>query len=324
MKGAGIDFCTPLMMDLLMSAPNARDVNHPYDKQIDLISSEALKYPWKIFPFVMFDPRRPDAADICIEALKNRGFIGVKMYPALGYRPSIRFYAGKEPETSNLKKLYDYCGNGRILITAHASTGGAYSTYLDKDREKGAWPFTEVSNWIDSIRDYNLKINFAHFGGNYLNPTDKKRVQSASWRREILNLIAYSKQEENFGDVYTDLSFHDMALYRKTRSSYFKGLSQLLETEAYSHRILFGTNASMISHTWSEREFIKPFIKNLSSTQQEKIFSDNPTNFLFRDGQIPDSYVRFLETHQDSQKVLANTPDWIVKTEGKYCMYTGS
>ena len=318
MEQAGIDLCTPLMMDLEPAAPESTDINHPWETQIDLVSSEARRYPWKIFPFVMFDPRRPDAADICIDALENKGFIGVKIYPGLGYYPSEVFYDGKEPESGNIKKLYAYCGDRKVPITVHASTGGAYSTEHDKDRESGAWPFTEISNWIHAIREYNLKINFAHLGGNYLNPDDQKRTLSGSWRRQILNLIARSRDERGFGEIFADLSFHDMALSRKFRSIYFRDLAALIDDERYAGGILFGTDANMISHTWLEKEYIAPFKNHLSLPHQEAIFSANPTRFLFPDGWIPDSYIRFLADHDTDGKVFSDLPEWIFQTADGY------
>jgi len=234
MRKAGIDICVPLMMDLEQAAPNPGDINTPYyddagDSQIELISRQVARYPWQIFPFVMFDPRRPNGDNICIEALKKMGFIGVKMYPPLGYHPSWRVMEKSDPNAAErLKKLYKYCGTHHVPITTHASTGGAYSTSMDKDREKDAWPLTEVSNWLEPIRTYKLKINFAHFGGNYLDEKDNKRVQSSTWFREIKNLIAISQKKTGFGSVYTDLSYHDMALNKKKiKRNYFAMLSKL-------------------------------------------------------------------------------------------------
>jgi predicted TIM-barrel fold metal-dependent hydrolase len=322
MEGAGIDCCTPLMMDLSQASPGAADDNHPYEKQIELVSAAALAHPWKIFPFVMFDPRREDAAAICIDALETKGFVGVKMYPALGYWPSKRFYQSVDIEFRNLHRLYSYCGDRKVPITTHASTGGAYSTEMDRDREKNAWPLTEVSNWIDPIREYNLKINFAHFGGNYLNATDSKRVQSASWRRQICNLIMRSREEADFGDIYADLSFHDMALHRRLKTAYFRDLAILLEDDRYRRGVLFGTDASMISHTYLEREFVRPFRTNLSPPQRDRIFSDNPTRFLFRHARIPETYIAFLRTRIDSDVVFAQCPDWVVRDRGHYGVFT--
>jgi predicted TIM-barrel fold metal-dependent hydrolase len=320
MDRARIDTCAPLMMDLEQSVPrNGDDENVPYREQIDAVSLLVATYPWRVFPFVMFDPRRPDAADLCIDALTNKGFVGVKMYPALGYHPSPRAAWQRNVPghvVDNLKKLYSHCADGRVPITAHASVGGAYSVGAD-DKETGVWPLTEVSNWLDPLREYRLKINFAHLGGNYLHEDGAKRLQSATWRREILNWIARSGTDPDFGSVYGDLSYHDMALCRDTAARYFGDLREVMENADTARGVLFGTDASMISHTWTEAEYARPFrdTKKLDDSAKELIFSDNPTRFLFGDGRIPESYVSFVRGSAGAGLPL---PEWI-ETDGAGC-----
>ncbi len=324
MKNARIDICVPLMMDLEQASREPKDVNVPYyrgngESQISLISEQVRRFPWRVFPFIMFDPRRQDADKICIDALRNKGFIGIKMYPALGYSPSCRVLKKTSPAAAvRLGNLYKYCGDNQVPITAHASVGGAYSTERDSNRELDVWPLTEVSNWIDPILEHNLKINFAHLGGNYMHDTDSKRVQSATWRRQILNLIARSRNEKGFGTVFSDISFHDMALGGDKRR-YFRELITLMKNSDYSPGILFGTDSSMISHTWSESDYIKPFRKYLPPKMQTRIFCDNPTSFLFDNARIPDAYVKFLKSRLGDP---LPEKDWIIKKNGKYYIVT--
>ena len=100
MKEAGIKIATPLMMDLeacFQERAIKPDENYvPYacypengneDTQINQISKIVDKYPWQIFPFIMFNPRRKNAVEICKKALENKGFLGIKLYPALGHFP---------------------------------------------------------------------------------------------------------------------------------------------------------------------------------------------------------------------------------------------
>jgi len=325
MGNAGIDICVPLMMDFEKTVLNIEPENIDYETQIEIISKQVAKYPWRIFPFVMFDPRRNNSFELCKKALENKGFIGIKMYPALGYYPSphVMEKKGNQIAADNLRNLYEYCKKKKIPITTHASTGGAYSTKSDINREKNVWPLTEVSNWIDPIRDYNLKINFAHFGGNYLNIKDAKRLQSVTWRREILNLIARSRNEKGFGKIFSDLSYHDMALKKNTKRNYFDDLNEVLGSKEQGQGILFGTDASMISHTWSEKDFIKPFKNqnNLKSSFQEIIFSNNPIDFLFENAKIPNSYCKFIKSNATPDK-LSSLPEWVEMKNNKYFIVT--
>jgi len=328
LTAAGIDICAPLMMDLFQAAPGSSTTkNTRYHRQIDLISKEVAKYPWRIFPFVMFDPRRKGADILCIRAMEEKGFVGVKLYPALGYHPSPdaaekRFLNGTSPATvrENLLSLYDYCKNRKVPITVHASCGGAYSTDMDRDRERYAWPLTDPANWRELIEKYQLKINFAHLGGNYFHESKTKRIKGGRWRRKILAYIAKSRREDHFGEVYADLAYHNMAHDPEISPDYFWDLAELLNNKKYEDNIIYGSDASMISHTWLEADFAEPFRTFLDAPTQDKIFTKNPTNFLFgKDGKIPENYVAFLKKkgkikEEDPAKDL---PEWI-RYDGKH------
>ena len=86
MDTAGIQLAIPLMMDLKV-ASFGEMAETPYAVQVIWLSEIALKYPARIMPFIMFDPRREGAADLVKRALDELGFLGVKMYPPLGYHP---------------------------------------------------------------------------------------------------------------------------------------------------------------------------------------------------------------------------------------------
>lgn len=354
MDEAGIDLCVPLMIDFEMAIPESVDREGiiPYYKknkecQINLISRQVASYPWRIFPFIMFDPRRKKSVDICIDALENKGFIGIKMYPALGYHPCpninrnpgaywSRYIKKGSKIAERLERLYEYCSNGRVPITTHFDVDGAYTSQrlenspwyvnnliklmeLNKIREKEVWPLSELFNWLYPIEEYKLKINFAHLGGNYLNGSKKTRNKAERWRRQILNYISLSFQSpEQYGQIYSDLSYHYMALLKKTRQPYFEDLRKILNSDNLESRILFGTDAALLSHTWKEKEYMEIYQdkKNLSKEQQEKIFSDNPIHFLFNDGKIPESYIKFLEKH--NPYAFKSLPAWVIKNGDEY------
>jgi hypothetical protein len=90
-----------------------------------------------------------------------------------------------------------------------------------------------------------------------------------------------------------------------------------MENADTARGVLFGTDASMISHTWTEAEYARPFrdTKKLDDSAKELIFSDNPTRFLFGDGRIPESYVSFVRGSAGAGLPL---PEWI-ETDGAGC-----
>jgi len=323
MTRARIAFCTPLMMDLEQAVDKIEDVNYSYRCQCDLISRQVGRHPWRFFPFVMFDPRRQGAAALCIQAIRDGGFIGIKMYPALGYYPSPDAYGEGDEVRKELETMYDFCMGHRIPITAHASVGGAYSV-AGGGMPQDAWKFTNISNWTQAIDRYELKVNFAHLGGNYFHSDPEKRERSTLWREEILELIAKSRQGKMKGTVFSDLSFHDMAHHPSHRDTYFRDLRSVLNDGTLSQGLLFGTDASMISHTWREHHFIRPFLdeSNLDTSMQHAIMTDNPVSFLFEEGRIPRTHVHFLRTYTrkygDEDAAFGTLPKWIAKRGGDF------
>lgn len=321
---AGFHIYTPLMMNLEETPALSGEYTCKYVRQVELMSTLAIWYPWQMFPFVMFDPRQEHSDSLCINALENLGFLGVKMYPALGYCPDPVVVEeigtaghGSAPNVHagrRMRRLYDYCVKENVPITVHASTGGAYSTDVEGNRKLNAWPLSDPANWTNVLEQWALTINFAHFGGDYLTGNNDRMEKSIEWRKAIQDLIKRSQTNQLIAKVYADLSYHDMALQdRGTSQKYFKDLRQLLDDPIYRERILFGTDASMISHTYSEKEYADVFINGLSLDHTNRIFTQNPINFLFTDKAfIPDRYVSFLESVNRAE-VPAGF-EWIRKT----------
>lgn len=334
MERAGIDIAVPLMMDLeTCFGPEFKPERHEEyvsyadgdNSQVAQISAVAAKYPWQIFPFIMFDPGRKGAVELCIDALENRGFLGIKMYPPLGYFPSCDAPEQDPALNRELERMYAYCQAHRIPITTHCSTSGAFkadlksprfvpfdhsSTDLETLRSNPmdpVWERTDPANWADTVFTFGLKLNFAHFGGNYfgspLHPEEAKL--RTSWRSQILTWLSSEvlgltpEAQEARAQVFADVAFHDFALQGPHQRKYFDDLTALLGAGRNArYRILFGTDASMTSHTWTEEEYIAPFREHLNEEAQRLLFFANPRDFLFGpEGRVPERYLRFLRNN---------------------------
>ncbi|MEM9026172.1 MAG: amidohydrolase family protein, partial [Verrucomicrobiota bacterium] len=105
-----------LAMD--MAFQGAGRVPVPLEQQLqDLVKvrqDDAWKH--KLLPFVPVDPRRAEVLDLVKRYVEEHGFVGVKLYPALGYWAC-------DPR---LFPVYAYCEEKQIPITTHASRGGVY------------------------------------------------------------------------------------------------------------------------------------------------------------------------------------------------------
>ncbi|MBW2974682.1 amidohydrolase [Candidatus Woesearchaeota archaeon] len=279
MEDAGIKLSVPLMMDLEYASFQKKP-EIPYRHQIELVSRIALEYPGEIMPFVMVDPRRDRASDMTITALEEFGFLGVKMYPPLGYHPYHKAFFNEPSVNRELKAIYSYCQDNDIPITVHCSSGGAYSNELMRC-EQVRKEITHPLNWRKVLQDFpGLNLNLAHFGGDFMDIGDK-----GSWSYEIMKMMS------DFKHVFADLSYHDEAL-KKGSKEYFKLLNSVIKKPGIRNRVLFGTDWSMTRHTWNESEFIAPFIK---STDLRQLALINPMNFLFPGNKIPKRITRFFK-----------------------------
>lgn len=292
MDAAGILISTPLMMDLEIASECKPEI--PYLHQIELISDITAFGRGRFLPFVMVDPRRGNAYEIMIEALENMGFLGVKLYPMFGYNlDPCALYDLEYPKLrENLRKMFAYCEKNFIPITTHCTQKGAYSNQLIKCKEFGDY-LSHPKHIIALLKDFpNLKINAAHFGGDLHLLHEKS--EELSWAGEIIKEI---KTKSSPG-LFTDLAYQDKAYRPEWKDVYFKNLNEQMMDSEISEKVLYGSDWSMISHTWTESQYTEAFRKNLSATDFEKITFENPMKFLFNDGKLPKRIEAFFEKKQ--------------------------
>ena len=295
MTDAGIHLSTPLMMDLGY-ATNIKDkAELDYGLKVDIMKRVAKKYFGEIMPFVGFDPRRPDAVDFIKFCLFEKGMLGVKMYPKLGFHPSQKSLYNSFEIDGVLADFYQMCESYKIPITMHCSSGGAYSEELvGKSDERDT--LVHPSALEEVFEKYpNLYFNFAHAGG------DLHLYKEGCFDIWIYYIIEYMKKYPN---VFMDLAYNDKAHDEKTSKEYFKILNKLLASDI-GDRIMFGTDWPMIRHTWTQKEFIAPFIKNIDKQFISKVFYQNAIKFLFPEFKIPSRILDGLSvSHED-------TPVWL-------------
>ncbi len=296
-KNSDIVLSIPLMMDLGLSSFNQKP-EIPYRYQVKLISEIAGKYPLQIMPFVMCDPRRRSVFKLIETATGKMGFLGVKMYPSLGYHPDPDSFLNADEVNQELHKVYQYCERNAIPITTHCSMYGAYSSDLMYFKELGQL-FCSPESWEKVLKKYpKLYLNFAHFGGSgeFLN------TDSDSWCVKIQELM------KKYPNVYADLSYHDTALLKKTTMQYFTILNNFLTKPIIKDRILFGTDWVMIRHSWTEKEYVDKY-RQLSATNLESICFKNPISFLFPGKKLPKRIKQFYQ-----KKNVKSYPQWIKGT----------
>jgi predicted TIM-barrel fold metal-dependent hydrolase len=204
-----------------------------------------------------------------VENISLYHFIGVKVYPPLGFDP----WPDNDPlELEKVKYLYDFCQEKRIPIVTHCSHGG-FCVLKDSKRRL----FTDPARWGKVLENYNdLILDFAHFGG------DADKDQTEGWMDKIIDLILSHK------NVYADIScicFTDKHYSRLNASFEKMRFKNEEQKNKLMQRIMFGSDF-MINLLWADS--YKSYLENFFATSffkgEKKAFcSVNPSRFLFGD-----------------------------------------
>jgi predicted TIM-barrel fold metal-dependent hydrolase len=302
-----INLYVPLVIDYEYWFKSTHDnplkgqINHIYDQIV-------LPYEGKIHPFAPFDPARelayrknmldPDgkpeehgSLNLVKEAIEEKGFIGVKLYNSLGYRPFNNQTVDKKRRKIGLHKkmgylvfkgeeydevlseLYEYCIENEVPITAHCVMDGIESY------SKASWDFGQAAFWRDVLSQEsfrNLHLNLAHFGWH-----KKEGYHSGkNWVRDICELL------DGYEYLFTDVSHHSVVSdkYIERFKSDYRDMCR--DFPVVKKRLLFGIDWHVIKR-----------LENFG-TFKEKYFEVLKNEGLFSDEQIEDflggNALRFL------------------------------
>ena len=261
-----------------------------YEQQLEELFALKLKYPTKVFPFVAIDPRSDTAMNNLkfIQRYMQRGFSGIKLYPALGY---FGYHPG-------LLHVYEYAADKHIPLLTHCSSGGINMAgddapaYLINPECFNKLPgrtyhfqqtgemkdFCDYMNNPDNFEEVlhqfpTLKICFAHFG------IDAKSQFAAgpglAWYDKILNLMS------RYENVYTDISY--TAAYSKFLE-WFMNAYQNYPAKV-QERILYGTDFFMTlqEDNGQDNELLKTIRSGLGESLFLKLAKENVERFLAHD-----------------------------------------
>ena len=236
----GVDIWIALMMDTEKGFEGSPSLIG-FDGQKRIMMDLTAKARGRIWPFFAYDPRsRP--VDAVRNAIEKEGFVGVKLYPPLGFKPC----GNEDGEVEErLEGLYQYCASGRdepIPITAHCSwSDGVFSNRAVPGISAYKEYYRDMAHplhWEKVLKRYgNLKLNLAHFGG--AGEWEQRALGGPSaaveknWADTILRLM---REHEN---VYTDLSFHGI-LPAKNGDAYKRAL--LEKICGAEKRVLLGSD----------------------------------------------------------------------------------
>lgn len=286
------DTFVALMLDIVGTEENERD-GRTFMRQIKETVEASLQRPGRILPFISVNPKRPTHFDLMKKAIEQHGFVGVKLYPSLGYKI----------DCDDLLKVYDYCHETDVPLLTHCSPGGFYA---DRD-------FIDYSSpepWVDILADRpNLRICFAHFGG-WASLGKPYGFAPETWGGKILRLM------DSYPNVYTDLSFHtDMMRNVQYEQHYFQQLQSLLSHDVYGKRFLFGTDSWLLRLEVEDSHYWNYYQNKLSLDEFAQIAETSSRAFLGlpRPGSPAQPniarYVNFMKNNRS--KVGAEPAEWL-------------
>jgi predicted TIM-barrel fold metal-dependent hydrolase len=303
---------TPLMLDYEYWFRNS--IDHTIYFQVKKISDDIIPQArGRIHPFIAYDPARdlafrnhvrgPDgkyerrsALELVKDAIANRGFIGVKLYHSLGYRPvgnrlvdnerrhifrrnklpQYQVFSGDEIDAV-LDELYRYCLAEEVPITVHCLADGIEAYY------KASYAFGKPEFWKEALDRYpKLHVNLAHFGWNLNERYNGPGYQGG---RPWMNVICDMTEQYEF--LYTDTGCHDV-LTPKIRREFIT--DYLAISRDYpgllARKLLFGIDWHVIAMTNHYPDFLPRYVEVLrdqvgfTAPEIEDILGGNALRFL--------------------------------------------
>ena len=288
-----------VILSLNMDYMGAGKAKHNYKQQIHEIKRIKAHYPDTCLPFYSIDPRAGSPGELLSEArqhLKKKGFVGIKIYPALGYYP---FDPG-------LEEVYKWASDKKVPIMTHCTKVGSYylgditAEMINPNSFVGQalnWPnkfdkvsfpitenlkkkkefcdnFSHLYNYARVLEKYpDLKICFAHAGDDVGIKEAKSGNSNNSWFTHIKYLM------QTYQNVYTDIS------YTLVNKKIHKDLYELLIDQDIGHKVLFGTDYFMTLRDKSEAKLKSEFMTFLIQQDTkidlwDKLANKNPKQYL--------------------------------------------
>ena len=233
------------------------------------------------------DPADLSALGLVQLAIEEMGFVGVKLYPPMGFRPSgnaatnqtyparaITEFPSDFPLQldRSLEALYDWCSSAGVPIMAHASNSqGAADGYAERANPK---------NWKPVLDAYpDLRISLAHFGDSLTGSTLEK-----TWDKEFGALVATGHP-----GIYADVSHHSEILPRTGNTDLAKqgkALRRYLDRyDPAAEHIVYGTDWSMLGRIRGHEDYPARFADllrhaGLGPVARANLFYKNSRHFL--------------------------------------------
>jgi predicted TIM-barrel fold metal-dependent hydrolase len=316
----------------------------PLQDQIDVMSAIAAHPPSgrAVHSWVSFCPwrqlRESAQAGLVKTAILERGMLGVKLYPVMGFYPIGNEQAqargerypcnlesipnfGKRMDDA-LRDIYQFCVDNDVPLLAHCSD--SEYPYLFDCAQRPLAPKDALglrgapTIWAQVLQDYpRLRLNIGHAGGLWdlsAHPDPNRPIPSRPWTPEVIQLI--SSAPSAYADIADYSSVYDRD---QTDDLHILGVvnQSLNAYPGARDKLMYGTDWVMLSMAlhaeryYPEMRRLLPSQLGLNAAQTSGFFGGNAarmTGISIKSGVKPQTRQRleaFYDRHGLDKAVLA-------------------
>lgn len=322
-----IDAFCPSLLDLDHWL-GCKDTATTQDDQMRLLEQLALMSGGAILPFIAYNPR----SDVehhdrsfarVVDAILNRGFVGVKLYPPMGYmaygnacpsRPgACPVMQDARAIDARLRRLYEWCVDHNVPIMGHTSHSfGKTDAYDDC-----ASPF----GWQRALETFDgLRVQAGHFGG------DSDYALKHAWAASYVEMMGTPQGRH----LHADLSnlgelFEPGTDVRKVLEPLFSAAWPGMPRETAADRMIYGSDWYMTQMSAAADGYARQMSSYLGRLESEipmpqlrqRVFGQNAVRLYgLEPGPLdghPSNWDR-LRTYYASKDIPA--PRWMRKLGG--------
>ena len=340
-NGRVVDLLVAHCVDYDWPLNEGRETDTPLIKQVEVMERIAVLTRGRVHAFVPFDPMREVAfrrgksewssLRFVQDAVQERGCLGVKMYPPMGFAPlgnaaieakskgafwRQEWLPGWMSEAGfgqqldeSLSDLYEWCESNGVPLMAHTNvSNGPCKEFQEMAKAK---------YWDNVLREYkNLRVSFGHFGR-----TDVED-QPYNATEEYIKLM--QAPGESGAQAYADAGYFSGVLGQTAKVK--NRLSTILKATlgkreaSLSNRLMYGTDWEMTLSESGVDQYLDRFVSVFEEIDSRGIdkapiaprfFGLNAVAWLGLRKADPAR----MRLQRFYDKFSVETPDWMLKID---------
>jgi predicted TIM-barrel fold metal-dependent hydrolase len=259
-----------------------------YREQLEELARLGDLYGPVVLPFFALDPRRDNALELARHYIQERGFVGLALYPPLGFMPFDR----------RLMPAYEYAAQHRLPVIAQCSPESIRlpeppPTDFDSLVSSGVVELPGDGSWTPELarvvvpshfghpvhyryvvsRFPNLKLCLSHGGGRQewqAHPASTVHWAMRNWSSLVLSML------RTHPGIYTDVA---SVVGERAKDR----LKDCLGDPGVRDKVLYGSDYHTVNLEGTEREFLIEAVRALGPEEFRRIAFANPRRFLSSD-----------------------------------------